>query len=125
MHKTVCSAKVYLLILLFCRICYNICNRHLLTDYGEKMYINSAYLNNSVIDRKDSSKPLIVTMCDYTRNKSYPLGVHVEDWIFSYFTSRRGRHIFILAMATKIPSFRQGIWFYIVPKNRKNTNIMG
>lgn len=73
MHKTVYSTKVYLLILLFCRICYNICNRHLLTDYGEKMYINSAYLSNSVIDRKDSSKPLIVTMCGtyrlYTKQK--------------------------------------------------------
>lgn len=37
------------------------------------MYINSAYLNNSVIDRKDSSKPLIVTMCGtyrlYTKQK--------------------------------------------------------
>ena len=35
------------------------------------MYINNAYLNNSMVDRKDKSKPLIVTMCGtyklYTR----------------------------------------------------------
>lgn len=114
MHKTVYSTKVYLLILVFCCICYNICcgskngsvsrdksctvfssekqnmheipvstrhirkftssnSQHLLMDYGEKMYINSAYLNNSLIDRKDNSKPLIVTMCGtyrlYTKQK--------------------------------------------------------
>lgn len=37
------------------------------------MYINHAYLNNSLIDRKDRSKPLIVTSCGtyklYTRPK--------------------------------------------------------
>lgn len=37
------------------------------------MYINNAYLNNSTIDRKDKSKPLIITMCGtyklYTRPK--------------------------------------------------------
>lgn len=37
------------------------------------MYINNAYLNNSTIDRKDKTKPLIVTMCGtyklYTRPK--------------------------------------------------------
>ena len=27
------------------------------------MYTNNAYLNNSTIDRKDKSKPLVVTMC--------------------------------------------------------------
>ena len=37
------------------------------------MYTNSAYLNNSMVDRKDKSKPLIVTSCGtyrlYTRKK--------------------------------------------------------
>ena len=37
------------------------------------MYINSAYLNNSTLDIKDKSKPLIVTSCGtyhlYTRPK--------------------------------------------------------
>ena len=37
------------------------------------MYTNNAYLNNSTIDRKDKSKPLVVTMCGtyklYTRPK--------------------------------------------------------
>ncbi|MGN0334465.1 MAG: AraC family transcriptional regulator [Lachnospiraceae bacterium] len=37
------------------------------------MYINNAYLNNSAIDKKDKSKPLIVTSCGtyklYTRPK--------------------------------------------------------
>ena len=27
------------------------------------MYTNNAYLNNSTIDRKDKSKPLVITMC--------------------------------------------------------------
>ena len=27
------------------------------------MYTNNAYLNHSTMDRKDKSKPLIVTMC--------------------------------------------------------------
>lgn len=38
-----------------------------------KMYTNNAYLNNSVIDKKDKTKPLIVTSCGtyklYTRPK--------------------------------------------------------
>ena len=37
------------------------------------MYTNNAYLNNSTIDRKDKSKPLVITMCGtyklYTRPK--------------------------------------------------------
>lgn len=37
------------------------------------MYTNNAYLNNSTIDRKDKSKPLVITMCVtyklYTRPK--------------------------------------------------------
>lgn len=37
------------------------------------MYTNSAYLNNSMVDRKDKTKPLIVTSCGtyrlYTRKK--------------------------------------------------------
>ena len=37
------------------------------------MYTNKAYLNNSTIDRKDKSKPLVITMCGtyklYTRPK--------------------------------------------------------
>lgn len=37
------------------------------------MYTNNAYLNNSTIDRKDKSKPLVVTMCGtyklYTKPK--------------------------------------------------------
>ena len=37
------------------------------------MYTNNAYLNHSTIDRKDKSKPLVVTMCGtyklYTRPK--------------------------------------------------------
>lgn len=37
------------------------------------MYTNNVYLNNSTIDRKDKSKPLVVTMCGtyklYTKPK--------------------------------------------------------
>ena len=31
------------------------------------MYTNNAYLNHSTIDRKDKSKPLVVTMCEIGR----------------------------------------------------------
>ena len=27
------------------------------------MYTNNAYLNNFTVDRKDKSKPLVITMC--------------------------------------------------------------
>ena len=37
------------------------------------MYTNNAYLNNSTVDRKDKSKPLVITMCGtyklYTKPK--------------------------------------------------------
>ena len=50
------------------------------------MYTNNAYLNNSTIDRKDKSKPLVVTMCGtyklYTHPK-LPPGDHVAELIFS------------------------------------------
>lgn len=36
------------------------------------MYINSAYLNNSTIDIKDKSRPLIVTQCGTYRLYTYP-----------------------------------------------------
>ncbi len=37
------------------------------------MYTNNAYMNNSTVDRKDKSKPLVITMCGtyklYTKPK--------------------------------------------------------
>lgn len=36
------------------------------------MYTNNAYLNNSTIDRKDKSKPLVVTMCGTYKLYTHP-----------------------------------------------------
>ncbi len=42
------------------------------------MYTNNAYLNNSTVDRKDKSKPLVITMCGtyklYTKPKLLHMG---------------------------------------------------
>ena len=50
------------------------------------MYTNNAYLNHSTIDRKDKSKPLVVTMCEhisYTHVLNCLPGDLVADLIFS------------------------------------------
>ena len=51
------------------------------------MYTNNAYLNHSTIDRKDKSKPLVVTMCGtfklYTRILNYLPGDLEADLISS------------------------------------------
>ena len=36
------------------------------------MYTNNAYLNNSTVDRKDKSKPLVVTMCGTYKLYTHP-----------------------------------------------------
>ena len=36
------------------------------------MYTNNAYLNHSTMDRKDKSKPLIVTMCGTYKLYTHP-----------------------------------------------------
>ena len=36
------------------------------------MYTNNAYLNHSTIDRKDKSKPLVVTMCGTFKLYTHP-----------------------------------------------------
>ena len=54
------------------------------------MYTNNAYLNNSTVDRKDKSKPLVITMCvhtNYIPNQNFLHGVRVADWISNYFLS--------------------------------------
>ena len=40
--------------------------------WGSQMYTNNAYLNNSTIDRKDKSKPLVVTMCGTYKLYTHP-----------------------------------------------------
>lgn len=40
--------------------------------WGPQMYTNNAYLNNSTIDRKDKSKPLVVTMCGTYKLYTHP-----------------------------------------------------
>lgn len=69
------------------------------------MYTNNAYLNNSTLDIKDKSKPLIVTSCGtyhlYTRPKLPPGGREV-DVTFSYFILHPEKHIFTLMEKNKL-----------------------
>ena len=84
------------------------------------MYTNNAYLNNSTIDRKDKSKPLVITMCGtyklYTRPK-------LPTW------RPRGRLDFqLLYIAAGKAHFHfdnndEETIVHIVQKNHKNTNI--
>lgn len=69
------------------------------------MYVNSAYLNNSLIDFKDKSQPLIVGSCGTYRLLTRPkLPTHRQEagLIFSFYISLPAKPIFILTK-TKIP----------------------
>ena len=74
------------------------------------MYTNNAYLNDSHIDRKDKSNPLVVTMCGtyklYTKPK-------LPTW------RPRGRVDFQLLYVASGKAH-----FYIGPKNLRNMSIM-
>ena len=90
------------------------------------MYTNNAYLNNSTIDRKDKSKPLVITMCGtyklYTRPKLptwRPRGR--LDFQLLYIAAGKAHFHFVTMMKQLL--FMLVIWFYIVQKNHKNTNI--
>ncbi len=86
------------------------------------MYTNNAYLNNSTVDRKDKSKPLVITMCGtyklYTKPK-LPTWRPGAGLTFSYYTLLLEKHIFILAAIRKKPLFRLAIWYCIDLKNLK------
>lgn len=63
------------------------------------MYINSAYLNNSQIDKKDKSKPLIVTSCGtykiYSRPTFYTLRPRGRiDWQLLYIATGKAHFHF-------------------------------
>ena len=71
MHKMIKLMNISIILDRFLAI-FNIC--FFIFQYKEAhMYTNNAYLNHSTIDRKDKSKPLVVTMCGtyklYTRPK--------------------------------------------------------
>ncbi len=71
MHKMIKSMNISIILDGFLVI-FNIC--FFIFQYKEAhMYTNNAYLNHSMIDKKDKSKPLVVTMCGtyklYTRTK--------------------------------------------------------
>lgn len=71
MHKMIKLMNISIILDRFLVI-FNIC--FFIFQYKEAhMYTNNAYLNHSTIDRKDKSKPLVVTMCGtyklYTRPK--------------------------------------------------------
>lgn len=86
------------------------------------MYTNNAYLNDSHIDRKDKSNPLMVTMCGTYKLYTKPNFLHgdpVAELTFNYYTLLPGKLIFILIRMVLIPLYMLVIWFYIAPKNLK------
>ena len=92
------------------------------------MYTNNAYLNHSTIDRKDKSKPLVVTMCGtyklYTRPKLptwRPRGR--LDFQLIYIAAGKAHFHFGRNSEEKL-LFMPDIWFYIVQRSLKNMNIM-
>lgn len=91
------------------------------------MYTNNAYLNDSHIDRKDKSNPLIVTMCGtyklYTKPKLptwRPRGR--VDFQLLYVASGKAHFYFDKDGTDTL--YMLVIWFYIAPKNLKNMSIM-
>ena len=91
------------------------------------MYTNNAYLNNSTIDRKDKSKPLVITMCGtyklYTRPK-LPTWRPRGRLDFQLLYIAAGKHIFILITMMKKLLFMLVIWFYIDPKEPQKYEIL-
>ena len=69
------------------------------------MYTNNAYLNNTTMDIKDKSKPLIVTSCGtyhlFTR-PNYQPGDHVVVVTFSYCTLHLEKPTFISAKKKRL-----------------------
>ena len=88
------------------------------------MYTNKAYLNNSLIDIKDKTKPLIVTSCG-TYNSILVLFfipcVPKVALIFNYFILYPAKPIFTLMEKKRL--FMPGIWYSTARKNRSNTSI--
>lgn len=91
------------------------------------MYTNNAYLNDSHIDRKDKSNPLVVTMCGtyklYTKPKLptwRPRGR--VDFQLLYVASGKAHFYFDKDSTDTI--VHAGHMVYIGPKNLKNMSIM-
>ena len=66
------------------------------------MYTNNAYLNNSTIDRKDKSKPLVVTMCGTYKLYTHP---KLPTW--------RPRGSWIVSFLSIVELFRYALLVYI------------
>ena len=91
------------------------------------MYINSAYLNNSLVDFMDKSKPLIVGSCG-----TYHLFTHPRlptyrpkgrlDFQILYVASGKA-HFYFNDDGTDTV-VHAGTWSYSAPKSRRNTNIL-
>ena len=90
------------------------------------MYTNNAYLNNSTVDRKDKSKPLVITMCGtyklYTKPK-LPTWRPRGRLDFQLLYIAAGKAHFHFDNNDEETIVHAGLWFYIVQKNHKNTNI--
>ena len=90
------------------------------------MYTNNAYLNNSTIDRKDKSKPLVITMCGtyklYTRPK-LPTWRPRGRLDFQLLYIAAGKAHFHFDNNDEETIVHAGHMFYIVQKSHKNTNI--
>lgn len=92
------------------------------------MYTNNAYLNHSTIDRKDKSKPLVVTMCGtyklYTRPKLptwRPRGR--LDFQLIYIAAGKA-HFHFGRNSEEETIVHAGHMVYIVQRSLKNMNIM-
>lgn len=88
------------------------------------MYTNKAYLNNSLIDIKDKTKPLIVTSCGtyklYTRSVFYTLRPKGRiDFQLLYIVSGKA-HFHFNGKETIVHA---GHMVLYRPKNRSNTSI--
>lgn len=91
------------------------------------MYINSAYLNNSLVDFMDKSKPLIVGSCGtyhYTRIPVCQPTVPRADSTFKFYMLPPGKHIFILMMMARTLWYMLEIWWSTAQKSLRNMNIL-
>ena len=92
------------------------------------MYTNNAYLDHSTMDRKDKSKPLVVTMCG-----TYKLYTHPKlptwrprgrlDFQLIYIAAGKA-HFHFGRNSEDETIVHAGHMFYIVQRSLKNMNIM-
>ena len=91
------------------------------------MYTNNAYLNNSTIDRKDKSKPLVVTMCGTYKLYTHP---KLPTWRprgrvdFQLIFIAAGKAHFHFDNDEEETIVHAGHMFYTAQENPRNMNTM-